>query len=293
MKLLRHGAAGAERPGILDAEGTIRDLSSVIDDIGRGTLTRRTMDHLCALDVTLLPVIPADVRLGPPVSDVRHFIAVGLNYVDHATETGTPIPQEPVVFSKAPSSISGPTDNIPMPAGSDMLDWEAEIAVVIGEHGFQVAESNALSIVAGYLLCHDVSERRDQIHRGGQWMKGKSRPGFGPLGPWLVTPDELADPQDLDIWLTVNGVSRQSGTTAKMIFPFAHLISYISQFMALEPGDVITTGTPHGVGLGLKPPQFLKEGDVVELGATGLGTQRQVVVASMGAQSFERLSARQ
>lgn len=280
MKLLRHGAAGAERPGILDAEGAIRDLSSVIDDIGRETLSRRTMDHLRSLDVALLPVIPEDVRLGPPVSDVRHFIAVGLNYVDHATETGTPIPEEPVVFSKAPSSISGPMDNIPMPAGSDMLDWEAEIAVVIGEHGFQVPESDALSIVAGYLLCHDVSERRDQIHRGGQWMKGKSRPGFGPLGPWLVTPDEVSDPQNLDIWLTVNGVSRQAGTTGKMIFSFAYLISYISQFMALEPGDVITTGTPHGVGLGLKPPQFLNEGDVVELGATGLGSQRQVVVAA-------------
>ncbi|MER9819862.1 fumarylacetoacetate hydrolase family protein [Mesorhizobium sp. M0129] len=282
MKLLRYGAVGAERPGVLDNEGNIRDLGEIISDIGPSTLSRQTLDELRSLDISSLPVVSADVRLGPPVADVRHFIAVGLNYIDHATETNTPVPEEPVVFSKAPSSISGPYDVIPMPPGSKMLDWEAEIAVVIGEKAYQVAENDALSVVAGYLLCHDVSERRDQIHRGGQWMKGKSRPGFGPLGPWLVTVDEVADPQNLEIWLKVNGATRQSGTTAKMIFPFAHLISYISHFMALEPGDVITTGTPHGVGLGMKPPQFLKEGDIVELGASGLGTQRQLVVASGG-----------
>ncbi|TIR02771.1 MAG: fumarylacetoacetate hydrolase family protein [Mesorhizobium sp.] len=278
MKLLRFGQPGSERPGLLDESGAIRDLSSVVPDIRGSTLSRTGLDGLRSVAPSSLPRVDDDVRLGPPVADTRHFIAVGLNYIDHAIETATPIPDEPVIFSKAPSCIVGPNDDVWMPRHSRMLDWEVEVAVVIGERAFELAEEHALSVVAGYLVCHDVSEREFQIHRGGQWMKGKSSPSFGPLGPWLVTPDEVPDPQNLKLWLTVNGVSRQSGSTAKMIFSFGHLISYISRFMALEPGDVITTGTPHGVGLGMKPPVFLKPGDVVELGADGLGQQRQTVV---------------
>ncbi|MER9216288.1 fumarylacetoacetate hydrolase family protein [Mesorhizobium sp. M0663] len=278
MKLLRFGERGAERPGLLDRDGVIRDLSGVVPDIRRSTLSPATMQELRSVPPSTLPRVDDAVRLGPPVGDVRHFIAVGLNYTDHAIETDTPIPDEPVIFSKAPSCIAGPNDNIIMPSASVMLDWEVEIAVAIGEHAFELSEKEALTVVAGYLISHDVSERESQIHRGGQWIKGKSAPSFGPLGPWLVTPDEVPDPQNLNLWLRVNGVTRQSGSTAKMIFPFRHLISYISQFMALEPGDIITTGTPHGVGLGMKPPVFLKPGDVVELGADGLGRQRQTVV---------------
>ncbi|RWE22634.1 MULTISPECIES: fumarylacetoacetate hydrolase family protein [unclassified Mesorhizobium] len=278
MKLLRFGQPGSERPGLLDKSGAIRDLSSVIPDIRGSTLSRTGLDRLRSVAPSSLPRVDDDVRLGPPVADTRHFIAVGLNYIDHAIETGTPIPDQPVIFSKAPSCIVGPNDDILMPRDSRMLDWEVEVAVVIGERAFELAEEHALSVVAGYLVCHDVSEREFQIHRGGQWIKGKSSPSFGPLGPWLVTPDEVPDPQNLNLWLTVNGFSRQSGSTAKMIFSFRHLISYISRFMALEPGDIITTGTPHGVGLGMKPPVFLKSGDVVELGADGLGRQRQSVV---------------
>ncbi|MBB6413793.1 fumarylacetoacetate hydrolase family protein [Mesorhizobium sangaii] len=278
MKLLRFGAAGSERPGLVDESGTIRDLSSIVDDIGRDTLSNATLQRLRKIDPSTLPSVDGSTRLGPPVADVRHFIAVGLNYTDHAIETNAPIPAEPVVFSKAPSSIVGPNDNILMPPNSEKLDWEAEIAVVIGEHAFGLSEEQALSVVAGYLICHDVSERDDQLHRSGQWIKGKSAPSFGPLGPWLVTADEVPDPQNINLWLTVNGLTMQSGTTAKMIFSFRYLISYISRFMSLEPGDVITTGTPHGVGLGMKPPVFLKPGDVVELGANGLGRQQQTVV---------------
>ncbi|RWM26331.1 fumarylacetoacetate hydrolase family protein [Mesorhizobium sp.] len=278
MKLLRFGPPGSERPGLLDEDGAIRDLSSVVADIRGSTLSRAGLDMLRSIASSSLPRVDDNVRLGPPVANVRHFIGVGLNYTDHAIETDTPIPDEPVIFSKAPSCIVGPNDDIAMPRDSRMLDWEAEVAVVVGEHAFDLAEEHALSIVAGYLVCHDVSERQFQIHRGGQWIKGKSSPSFGPLGPWLVTPDEIPDPQSLTLWLTVNGITRQSGSTAKMIFSFRHLISYISRFMALEPGDVITTGTPHGVGLGMKPPVFLKSGDVVDLGADGLGRQRQTVV---------------
>ncbi|MER9890358.1 fumarylacetoacetate hydrolase family protein [Mesorhizobium sp. M0114] len=279
MKLLRFGPPGSERPGLLDeAAGAVRDLSSVIPDVRGSTLSRANLEMLRSVLPSSLPRVDDNVRLGPPVADVRHFIAVGLNYTDHAIETDTPIPDQPVIFSKAPSCIVGPNDDVLMPRESRMLDWEAEVAVVIGEHAFELAEVDALSVVAGYLVCHDVSERDFQIHRGGQWIKGKSSPSFGPLGPWLVTPDEVPDPQNLNVWLKVNGISRQSGSTAKMIFPFRYLISYISQYMALEPGDVITTGTPHGVGLGMKPPVFLKPGDVVELGADGLGQQRQTVV---------------
>ncbi|MER8604895.1 fumarylacetoacetate hydrolase family protein [Mesorhizobium sp. M1233] len=278
MKLLRFGQPGSERPGLLDETGTIRDLHGVVSDITGKTLSRASLEMLRSVPPSSLPRVDGDVRLGSPVADVRHFIAVGLNYTDHAIETNTPIPDEPVIFSKAPSCIVGPNDDILMPREARMLDWEAEVAVVIGEHAFEVAEEDALSVVAGYLVCHDVSERQFQIHRGGQWIKGKSSPSFGPLGPWLVTPDEVPDPQNFNLWLTVNGVTRQSGSTAKMIFPFRYLISYISQFMALEPGDVITTGTPPGVGLGMKPPVFLSPGDLVELGAEGLGRQKQTVV---------------
>ncbi|MER9274067.1 fumarylacetoacetate hydrolase family protein [Mesorhizobium sp. M0643] len=278
MKLLRFGPPGSERPGLLDDAGTIRDLSGVVADIGGDTLSRTGLEILRAVVPSSLPPVDGNVRLGPPVAGVRHFIAVGLNYTDHAIETNIPIPDEPVIFSKAPSCIVGPNDDVLMPRDSRMLDWEAEVAAVIGEHAFDLAEEDALSVVAGFLVCHDVSERQFQIHRGGQWIKGKSLPTFGPLGPWLVTPDEVSDPQDLNIWLKVNGITRQSGSTAKMIFPFSYLVSYISQFMALEPGDVITTGTPHGVGLGMKPPVFLKPGDVVELGADRLGRQKQTVV---------------
>lgn len=283
MKLLRYGAAGSERPGLIDALGIIRDLSGIVADIDRLTLTRNGLAELRALDPSALPAVEQGVRLGPPVANVRHFIAVGLNYTDHALETDTPIPAEPVIFSKAPSCIVGPDDDIVMPRDSQRLDWEVEVAVVIGDRAFEIPEEDSLSVVAGYLLCHDVSEREFQIHRGGQWIKGKSAPSFGPLGPWLVTPDEIMDPQNIKLWLSVNGEQRQSGSTAKMIFPFKHLISYISKFMALEPGDVITTGTPHGVGLGMKPPTFLKVGDVVELGADGLGRQRQTVVKHLAA----------
>ncbi|RUV68418.1 FAA hydrolase family protein [Mesorhizobium sp. M5C.F.Cr.IN.023.01.1.1] len=278
MKLLRFGLPGSERPGLLDDAGTIRDLGGVVPDIRGSTLSRASLEMLRSIVPSSLPRVDDDVRLAPPVADTRHFIAVGLNYIDHAIETDTPIPDQPVIFSKAPSCIVGPNDNIVMPREARMLDWEAEVAVAIGEHAFELAEEDALSVVAGYLVCHDVSERDFQIHRGGQWIKGKSSPSFGPIGPWLVTPDEVPDPQNLTLWLTVNGVSRQSGSTAKMIFSFRYLISYISRFMALEPGDIITTGTPHGVGLGMKPPVFLEPGDVVELGADGLGQQRQTVV---------------
>ncbi|RWD39603.1 MAG: FAA hydrolase family protein [Mesorhizobium sp.] len=278
MKLLRFGLPGSERPGLLDDAGTIRDLGGVVPDIRGSTLSRASLEMLRSIVPSSLPRVDANVRLGAPVADTRHFIAVGLNYIDHAIETDTAIPDQPVIFSKAPSCIVGPNDDVVMPREARMLDWEAEVAVVIGEHAFELAEEDALLVVAGYLVCHDVSERDFQIHRGGQWIKGKSSPTFGPLGPWLVTPDEVPDPQNLNLWLTVNGVSRQSGSTAKMIFSFRYLISYISRFMALEPGDIITTGTPHGVGLGMKPPVFLKPGDVVELGADGLGQQRQTIV---------------
>ncbi|KUM28561.1 2-hydroxyhepta-2,4-diene-1,7-dioate isomerase [Mesorhizobium loti] len=283
MKLLRFGLPGAEKPGILDHEGTIRDLSSVIPDLSGATISRYGLEVLRKVDLKTLPAVAAHTRLGAPIANVRHFIAVGLNYVDHALETDTPIPNEPVIFSKAPSCIVGPNDNIIIPKNSSKLDWEAEIAVVIGEAAYDISEAQALAAVAGYLICHDVSERDFQINRGGQWIKGKSAPTFGPLGPWLVTSDEIENPQQLNVSLRVNGVTMQAGTTAKMIFSIAHVVSYISKFMALEPGDIITTGTPHGVGLGKKPPLFLQPNDVVEISIDGLGSQRQVVVSRLTA----------
>ena len=279
MRLLRFGEEGHERPGLMAKDGTIRDLSAHIADIDGKTLSPEALRRLRAIDPKSLPVVDASTRLGPCVGSVGNFIAVGLNYIDHAKETNSPIPAEPILFNKANTSISGPNDPICLLPGSVSTDWEAEIAFVIGSPAFQVSEADALSYVAGYCVCHDVSERDFQIHRGGQWMKGKSAPSFGPLGPWLVTTDEIADVQALDVWLEINGVRKQSGSTANMIFSIAHLVHYITTFMRLMPGDVVTTGTPAGVGLGMKPPQFMKAGDVVRLGIDGLGEQKQDVAA--------------
>ncbi|MEZ5925733.1 MAG: fumarylacetoacetate hydrolase family protein [Hyphomicrobiaceae bacterium] len=282
MKLLRHGAAGRERPGVLDKSGQIRDLSGVIDDLSGSTLGRATLDRIARIDLETLPRVAAGTRLGPCIARVGHFIAVGLNYADHAKETGAPIPAEPILFSKAPSSLHGPDDDVVIPKGSEKSDWEVELAVIIGEPASYVSEANALKHVAGYAVCNDLSERAWQMERGGQWIKGKSAPTFGPLGPWLVTPDEIADVQKLKMWLELNGEKVQNGSTETMIFGVAHLVSYISQFWRLEPGDVITTGTPPGVGLGMKPPKFLKAGDHMRLSIEGLGVQTQKVVAYQG-----------
>ncbi|GLK72266.1 fumarylacetoacetate hydrolase family protein [Ancylobacter dichloromethanicus] len=279
MKLLRYGPAGAERPGLLDDVGRIRDLSAIIPDISGKSLSRAGLNALRRLDPAALPLVADAVRLGPCVAGVGNFIAVGLNYADHARESGLPIPDEPVLFNKAPSSIAGPNDPILIPPGSSKLDWEVEIAMVIGETAYDIPESDAPDVIAGYCVCHDVSERSFQNERGGQWTKGKSSPGFGPLGPWLVTADEIADVQDLALRLDVNGARMQAGSTATMIFGLHFLVSYVSRFMRLEPGDVITTGTPPGVGMGQRPPRYLKAGDSVELGIAGLGTQRQQVLA--------------
>ncbi|MFO1170378.1 MAG: fumarylacetoacetate hydrolase family protein [Hyphomicrobiaceae bacterium] len=282
MKLLRHGAAGRERPGIVDKSGAIRDLSGVIDDLSAATLRRAALAKIAKVDPAILPLVPANTRIGPCIDRVGHFIAVGLNYADHAKETGSPIPAEPILFSKAPSCLHGPDDDVIIPKGSTKSDWEVELAVIIGEPASYVSEAKALDHVAGYAVCNDLSERAWQMERGGQWIKGKSAPTFGPLGPWLVTPDEIADVQKLKMWLELNGSKVQNGSTETMIFGVAHLISYISQFWRLEPGDVITTGTPPGVGLGMKPPKFLKAGDHMRLSIEGLGVQTQKVVAYQG-----------
>lgn len=279
MKLVRWGEPGAEKPGLVDADGGIRDLSAKVADIGRTTLGRDSLAILKALDPAVLPLAPGGVRLGPCVADVRHFIAVGLNYKDHAEEGGDPLPAEPILFNKAPSSIVGAHDDIVIPKGSTHTDWEVELAIVIGEPGLYLDEADALDIVAGYCICHDVSERHFQTERGPTWMKGKGCPTFGPLGPWLVTPDEIPDVQDLRMTLDVNGERMQSGTTAQMIFGVRFVVAYISQFMKLEPGDVITTGTPAGVGQGKVPPRYLKPGDTVHLAIERLGEQHQHVVA--------------
>ena len=279
MKLVRFGQAGEEKPGIVDGSGRIRDLSGSVADIDGNTLGRAELDRLRAIDPQSLPLAPAEARIGPPVGRVGNFIAVGLNFADHAAETGAPIPAEPILFNKAPSCVVGPNDTVVIPKSSRKTDWEVELAMVIGERASYVQANNALQYVAGFCVCHDVSEREFQTERGGQWMKGKSAPTFGPLGPWLVTRDELTDPQNLDMWLDVNGERRQTGSTKTMIFDCAQLVSYISHFMMLEPGDVITTGTPPGVGMGMKPQSYLKSGDVVTLGIEGLGEQRQEIVA--------------
>lgn len=279
MKLIRFGERGQEKPGLIGADGKLRDASSLVSDYSPETIAQDLAGKLAGVDASTLPEVPEGVRLGSPVSRVGHFIAIGLNYADHAAETGSPIPSEPIVFSKAPSCLSGPNDDVLLPKGSEKLDWEVELAVVIGKRADNVSEADALSHVLGYALCNDVSERAWQAERGGQWIKGKSAPTFGPLGPWIATPDEIADPQNLDMFLDVNGERCQTGNTRTMIFSVAHIISYLSSFMVLEPGDVITTGTPPGVGLGMKPQKFLKAGDEMRLGIAGLGEQRQKVVA--------------
>jgi 2-keto-4-pentenoate hydratase/2-oxohepta-3-ene-1,7-dioic acid hydratase in catechol pathway len=278
MKLVRFGAPGAEKPGLLDAQGAVRDLSGHVKDITGDVLDAASLDKLRKLDTKALPTAPAGVRFGPPVANVKNFIAVGLNYADHAKETGSPIPKEPILFNKLPNCIVGPTDDVMIPKGSLKLDYEVEIAFVIGKRARYVEEKDALSHIAGYCVCNDISERHFQAERGGQWMKGKCAETFGPLGPWLVTREEIEDVQNLDMFLDVNGQRRQTGNTKTMIFGIAHCLHYISQFMVLEPGDVVTTGTPPGVALGMKPPVWLKAGDVMTLGIQGLGEQKTRVV---------------
>ena len=280
MKLLRYGPVGQEKPGILDAAGKLRDLSGTVADIAGDTLSPAGLAKLKALDPTSLPLVSGTPRIGACVGNVGKFIAVGLNYSDHAAETGSKVPEVPILFMKATSSIVGPNDTVVIPKKSVKTDWEVELAIVIGTKANYVDEADALSHVAGYCIVNDVSEREFQAERGGQWTKGKSADTFGPMGPWLVTPDEIADIQALDMFLDVSGQRRQTGTTKTMIFGVRFLVHYISQFMTLHPGDVITTGTPPGVGLGIKPtPIFLKPGDDMHLGIQGLGEQRQKVVA--------------
>lgn len=278
MKLFRHGPLGAEKPGLIDASGTLRDLSGVVPDIAGAVLGRDSMARLRAIDPVSLPVVPAGVRIGACVGGVGNVLGIGLNYADHAAEAGLKAPGQPIVFNKHNGAISGPSDDIWLPPGAQKLDWEVELGIVIGERAFHVSEADALAHVAGFCLVNDVSERACQMELEGQWVKGKSYPTHCPIGPWLVTPDELGDPQDVDLWLAVNGERRQAGNTRTMIFGVAHIVSYLSRFMALQPGDVIPTGTPPGVGMGMKPPTYLKAGDVVTLGGRGLGEQRQVVV---------------
>ena len=279
MKLIRFGDAGQERPGLIDAQGVARDLGGLVPDIAGTALSEAGLGALRAVQPEDLPAIPADARLGPCVGGTGKFICIGLNYSDHAAESGMDVPSEPIIFMKATSAICGPNDPIIIPRGSTRTDWEVELAVIIGTTAKHVTEAEALDHVAGYAVTNDVSERSFQLEHGGQWTKGKSCDSFGPLGPWLVTRDEVADPQNLSMWLRVNGQERQSGTTRTMVFGVAHLVSYLSRFMTLHPGDVISTGTPPGVGMGMKPPQYLKAGDVVELGIDRLGQQRQAVIA--------------
>jgi 2-keto-4-pentenoate hydratase/2-oxohepta-3-ene-1,7-dioic acid hydratase in catechol pathway len=278
MKLLRYGPPGREKPGLLDSTGAIRDLSGIVPDIAAEALLPESLDRLRKLDVAKLPKIDFAPRLGACVGGVGKFVAIGLNYSDHAAESNMAVPKEPVIFMKATSCIVGPNDNIVLPRGSLKTDWEVELGIVIGREARYVEEADALSHVAGYCVVHDVSERAYQLEGTGQWVKGKSADTFGPIGPWLVTADEIPDPQNLDLWLEVNGQRRQHGTTKTMVFGVAHLVSYLSRFMSLQPGDVITTGTPPGVGHGQKPPVYLKAGDEVRLGVEGLGEQRQKVL---------------
>jgi 2-keto-4-pentenoate hydratase/2-oxohepta-3-ene-1,7-dioic acid hydratase in catechol pathway len=278
MKLLRYGPAGQEKPGLLDRDGKIRDLSGVVQDIGPETLTPASLQKLRGVDPSSLPAVSGEPRIGPCLARVPKIVCVGLNYTDHAEETGSPIPKEPVLFMKAVTSISGPYDDVMLPKGSVKGDWEVELGIVIGSTARYVSVHDALKHVAGYCIVNDVSEREFQLERGGNWMKGKSADTFAPMGPWFVTADEVPDPQKLALFCEVNGKRMQDGNTKNMIFPVAHVVSYISHFMTLMPGDVIPTGTPAGVGLGMKPPQFLKPGDTMRLGIEGLGEQRQRVV---------------
>jgi 2-keto-4-pentenoate hydratase/2-oxohepta-3-ene-1,7-dioic acid hydratase in catechol pathway len=279
MKLLRYGNPGKEKPGLLDADGKIRDLSGLVPDIGPAQLGSVALAKLRKASPAKLPLVRGNPRIGCPVANVGKFIAIGLNFADHAAESGAPIPKEPVVFMKATSCIQGPNDPIMLPRGSTKTDWEVELGIVIGTKARYVAKKDALAYVAGYCVINDVSEREFQLEKpGGQWDKGKGCDTFGPIGPWLVTPDEIENVQRLDMWLDVNGKRTQRGNTRTMIFDCAKLVSYVSHFMTLMPGDVITTGTPPGVGLGMKPPTYLKKGDVVTLGIEGLGAQRQEVI---------------
>ncbi|HVV42878.1 MAG TPA: fumarylacetoacetate hydrolase family protein [Nitrobacter sp.] len=280
MKLVRYGALGQEKPGLIDKSGQLRDLSAHVKDLNGEAYSPDSLKKLGALDASKLPAVGGNPRLGAPVTGISKFVAIGLNYVDHAKETGSPIPTEPIFFLKANTCLSGPNDAIEKPRGSTKLDWEVEIAAIIGTRAKYVGEADALNYVAGYCVCNDVSERNFQIERGGTWTKGKSHDTFGPLGPWVATKDEIADVQKLSMWLDVNGKRCQTGSTSTMIFSMAKCISYVSQFLTLLPGDIVTTGTPPGVGTGMKPPQFLNVGDVVTLGIEGLGEQRQEVVAA-------------
>ena len=280
MKLVRYGAKGKEKPGLIDKEGKLRDLSGVISDITPEQLAPAALAKLAKLDTAKLPLVKGKKRFGVPLNGVRKFLAIGLNYSDHAAEAGMPIPKEPILFFKADTSLNGPNDDVMLPQGSKKSDWEVELGVVIGKRARYVSKKDALKHVAGYCVVNDVSEREYQIERGGTWDKGKGCDTFGPVGPWLVTTDEIKDPQNLDMWLDVNGKRFQTGNTRTMVFDVATIISYVSEFMTLNPGDVITTGTPPGVGMGVKPkPRFLKAGDVMTLGLQGLGEQTQTVVA--------------
>ena len=279
MKLLRHGALGAEKPGMIGPDGSIRDLSGIVPDIAGAVLSDAGLAAIRKVDPSSLPFVSASSRLGACVGGTGKFICIGLNYADHAAESGMAVPPEPVIFMKATSAICGPNDPIIIPRGSVKTDWEVELAVIIGTKAKYVSEADALTHVAGYAVANDVSERAFQKERSGQWTKGKSCDNFGQLGPWLVTRDEIADPQNLAMWLTVNGTKMQNGSTKTMVYGVAFLVSYLSQFMTLHPGDVISTGTPPGVGDGMKPQRFLKPGEVVELGIAGLGQQRQDVIA--------------
>ena len=278
MKLFRHGDAGSERAGALDSHGVRRDISLLVPDITPEWLSPEKLKAIAAIDLHKMPQVPAGARIGAAVGGARQFIAIGLNYRQHAAKSGNPIPKEPVVFNKAITCIQGPDDDLVMPEGSQKMDWEIELAFVVGTKAQRVSRENALAHVAGYCLANDVSEREWQISRSGQWVKGKSFDTFGPLGPWLVTSDELSDPQSVPLSLKVNGEQRQKNNTSDMIFTVAEILSHLSQFMTLLPGDVVVTGTPEGVGLGMKPPLFLKRGDVIELDAGILGSQRQKVV---------------
>ncbi len=283
MKFLRWGPKGAERPGVLDADGSIRDLSQIVPDLGPDIFAPAVFDRLRGLDPATLPATAdASARIGSCLSWTPNYFCIGLNYSKHAEESGMAKPVEPVLFSKASSALSGPNDPIVLPPGAEKGDWEVELGVVIGREASYISQAKALDHVAGYCLINDVSERAYQLEGTGQWIKGKSAPGFGPTGPWLVTADEIPDPQNLDLWLDLNGERKQTGNTSDMIFGVAEIVAYMSRHMLLQPGDIIATGTPHGVGMGLKPQRFLRPGDTVELGIDGLGTQRPSVVAHGG-----------
>jgi len=280
VKLTRVGAPGSERPALFDGNGKLRDLSAVVPDIAGDVLNRKSLERLRSIDVASLPLLPQGTRIGPAVGRVGKVICVGLNFKDHARESGLPLPEQPILFMKATTAICGPNDDVIIPCGSRKTDWEVELGVVIGDVARSVSIERALEYVAGYIVVNDVSEREFQLEQGGQWVKGKSCDTFCPLGPMVVTTDEIPDPQKLPMWLEVNGHRHQNGTSADMVFGVAHLVSYISRYMTLMPGDLISTGTPAGVGLGLRPPTYLEVGDVVELGIEGLGRQKQRMVAA-------------